>query len=406
MFDPIAIKSQFPIFKKKTPNGVDLIYLDNAATTQKPQQVIDAITDYYSGYNANVGRGTYWPATKATGAFEATRTKVKDFINANSLKEVIFTSGTTDGINKVVNAYLMPQLKPGDEVIVTEMEHHGNFVPWQQACIKQGASLKMIPLTETGDLDYGAYDDLLNENTQLVAISAISNALGVKNNLEYLTNKAHAVGAKVMVDAAQLVTHEKIDVQAIGCDFLCFSAHKLFGPTGVGVLFGKEELLSEMPPLSFGGGMVKRVTLEGTSFADLPAKHEAGTSNISGVIGLGAAIDFVNSIGIEAIHTHTRALTDYAIEKFSHIEEITIFGNPKDRTSLVSLAVEKAHPHDVSAFLGERGIAIRAGHHCAQPLMDYLQVSGTCRISFGIYNTKEDVDRVVEALIEVRDFFA
>ncbi len=406
MLDVKKIKSQFPIFSQKPEKGAELVYLDNAATTQKPQVVIDAITNYYSGYNSNVGRGTYWPATQATQAFETTRNKVQHFINAKSRKEIIFTSGTTDAINKVVSAFLIPDLQVGDEVIVTEMEHHGNFIPWQQACLRKGATLKMIPLRESGDLDHDVFEDLLTSKTKLLAITAVSNALGVVNDLHRLTSKAHEVGGKVLIDAAQLVTHEKIDVQAIDCDFLTFSGHKLFGPTGIGVLYGKEELLEAMPPLSFGGGMVKKVTLDETTFADLPNKHEAGTSNISGVIGLGAAIDFVNGLGVENIHAHTRELTEYALERLREMDGVTVFGNPKERASLISLAVRNVHPHDVSSFLGERGIAIRAGHHCTQPLMDFLKVSGTCRISFGIYNTKQDVDRVIEGLVEVRDFFA
>ena len=406
MLDTQAIKSQFPIFNQETPHGQPLIYLDNAATTQKPKQVIDAICNYYSGYNSNVGRGTYWPATKATNAFESARDSVQAFINAASRNEIIFNSGTTDGINKVVNSYLIPQLKPGDEVIVTEMEHHGNFVPWQQACLQTGAQLKIIPLLDSGDLDHEAYENLLGEKTKMVAVTAISNALGVKNDITYLTKKAHEFGAKVLVDAAQLVTHEKIDVQEIDCDFLTFSGHKLFGPTGIGVLFGKLDLLESIPPMCFGGGMVKEVTLEETTFADLPAKHEGGTSNISGVIGLGAAIEFVNGLGVEEIHKHTQHLTNYTLDKLIDVAGIKVHGSPKERTSLLSLSIKNSHPHDVSTFLGERGIAIRAGHHCAHPLMARLGVTGTTRVSFGIYNTENDADKVVDALIAVRDFFA
>jgi len=406
MINPKTIRAQFPIFSQKTPNGLPLIYFDNAATTQKPQSVIDAISGFYAGYNSNVGRGTYWPATEATSSFESVRAQVKDFINATSSKEVIFNAGTTDGINKVMNSHLLPHLNAGDEVIVTEMEHHANFLPWQHACELKGAKLRMVPLIDTGDLDYKAFEAMLTPKVKFVAVTAVSNALGVVNDVVRLTKMAHAVGAKVLIDAAQWVTHKKIDVQALDCDFLVFSAHKLYGPTGIGVLYGKTELLDAMPPLAYGGGIVESVTLEATAFRGLPHKHEGGTSNIAGVIGLGAAIDFVNGLGLENMHESTQLLCNYAIEKLNLIDGITVLGAPKERAAVTSLTVDNAHPHDVSAFLGEKGIAIRAGHHCAQPLMDKLQVPSTCRLSFGVYNTIEEVDQAIDALIEVRNFFA
>lgn len=404
--DVEGIKQQFPIFNKANATGRELIYLDNAATTQKPQVVIDAITEYYSGYNANVGRGSYWPATAATMAFKKARESVQAFINARSQKECIFTSGTTDAINKVTRNYLIPQLKNTDTVIVSEMEHHGNFVPWQQACLQTGAELRVIPLTDDGELDYETYEAMLDDSVSFVAVTAISNTLGTKNNLKRIIETANTFNAKVLIDAAQLVTHETIDVQELDCDFLVFSGHKLFGPTGIGMLYGKQDLLEAMPPLSFGGGMVKEVTIEETTFADLPEKHEGGTSNIAGVIGLGAAIQFVNQLGVKAIHAHTKALTDYALSRLTGIEGITIMGSPGERASVISLVVGQVHPHDVASFLSERGIAIRAGHHCTHPLMKRLGVTGTCRVSFGIYNRPEDVDQLIEGLIEVRDFFA
>lgn len=406
MINPKTIREQFPIFNKKTPAGLPLIYLDNAATTQKPQVVIDAVSGFYSDFNSNVGRGTYWPATKATSAFEVVRAQVKDFINAPSTTEVIFNSGSTDGINKVMLSYLLPNLDEGDEVVVTEMEHHANFLPWQRACELKGAKLRVIPLTESGDLDYKAFEAMLSPKVKMVAITAVSNVLGVVNDVARLTKMAHSVGAKVIVDAAQLVTHRKIDVQALDCDFLVFSAHKLFGPTGVGLLYGKTELLESMPPMAYGGGIVETVTLEATTFRGLPHKHEAGTPNIAGVIGLGAAIDFVDQIGLENIHEHAQSLCNYAIEKLNSIEGITILAAPTERTAVLSLTVKNVHPHDVAAFLGEKGIAIRAGHHCAQPLMDKLQVPATCRLSFSVYNTIEEVDQVITALVEVSHFFA
>lgn len=401
-----AIKKQFPIFSKANPAGNELIYLDNAATTQKPQVVIDAISEYYAGYNSNVGRGSYWPATAATMAFKESRNTVQSFINARSTRECIFTSGTTDAINKVANNYLFPKLTSADSVIVSEMEHHGNFVPWQQACIRTGAQLKVIPVTEQGDLDFQAFEGLLDDSVRMVAITAISNTLGTKNDLKRIVDTARSFDTAVLIDAAQLVTHERIDVQELDCDFLVFSGHKLFGPTGIGVLYGKEALLEVMPPLSYGGGMVKEVTQEETSFADLPEKHEGGTSNIAGVIGLGAAIRFVNELGLTAIHEHTQSLTDYALSKLKDLQGVTVMGWPEERASVISLVVEKVHPHDVASFLSERGIAIRAGHHCTHPLMKRLGVQGTCRVSFGIYNRPEEVDMLLEGLIEVRDFFA
>jgi len=406
MLDTQSIKAQFPVFNGKTPQGQDLIYLDNAATTQKPQQVIDAISGYYGGYASNVGRGTYWPATKATSNFKQAREKVRQFINAASEKEVIFTSGTTDAINKIAAKWLSPGLSEGDVVVTSEMEHHGNFVPWQQACREKGATLSVIPINDHGDLDLEAYKALLNNKVKLVAITAISNALGTRNNLELIIAEAHAVGARVLIDAAQMVTHERIDVQDLDCDFLVFSGHKLFGPTGIGVLYGKEALLDAIPPLAYGGGMVKNVTVEQTSFAELPAKHEGGTSHIAGVIGLGAAIDFVSEIGLENIKAHTGDLTKYALEAMQGIEGLTIIGMPDERASVISLVVGQVHPHDVASFLAEKGIAIRAGHHCTHPLMQRLGLTGTCRVSFGIYNTKDEVDQLVATLIEVRDFFA
>lgn len=406
MLDTDAIKAQFPVFSQKTPLGEQLIYLDNAATTQKPQGVIDAISGYYAGYASNVGRGTYWPATKATQLFNQSREKVKQFINAASSKEVIFTSGTTDAINKLAQKWLLPDLKPGDAVLCSEMEHHGNFVPWQQACLQAGAELRVIPIHDEGDLDMEAFKRLLDEDVKLVAVTAVSNALGTRNDLEGIIAAVHKVGARVLIDAAQMVTHETIDVQALDCDFLCFSAHKLFGPTGLGVLYGKQALLEAIPPMAYGGGMVKDVSIDRTIFADLPARHEGGTSHIAGVIGLGAAIDFVNEVGVANIKAHTGELTDYTIAVLNQVEGIQIIGNPDQRASVISLAVGHVHPHDVSSFLAERGIAIRAGHHCTHPLMKRLGLTGTCRVSFGVYNTKEEVDQLVAALIEVRDFFA
>ncbi|KOF02063.1 hypothetical protein OB69_13585 [Roseivirga seohaensis subsp. aquiponti] len=400
-----SLKSEFPIFETARKEGRPLIFLDNASTTQKPQCVIDAVSGFYAGYYANVGRGLYWPATAASFNYDRAREKVRAFIGASSKKEVIFTSGTTDAVNKVVNTFLLPRLEQGDEVLVSEMEHHSNFVPWQQACQSKGAKLKVIPLDAGLNLDLSKFAAMLTDKVKILAITAISNTLGMKNDLKSIINLAHQHNIKVFVDAAQLPLSEKINVQNMDCDFLAFSGHKVFGPTGIGVLYGKQVLLQKMSPLAYGGGMVQQVSVDKTMMADLPAKHEAGTPNIAGTIGLAAAIDFINSVGVEEIGRHGAELRKYAVKRLSEIEGLTLFAKDAKSTAILSFTMEGIHPHDIAAFLAEKGIAVRAGHHCTHPLMQKLDIAGTVRVSFNIYNSEEEVDLLKNTLVEIRSFF-
>ncbi len=406
MFNPETIKQQFPIFKQKTPLGQDLVYLDNAATCQKPLAVIDRITDFYAKEYGTVGRSSYWPATETTKNYNEVRGKVQRLLNAAHEDEIVFTSGTTDAINKVANSFLRPRLNAGDVVIISEMEHHANLIPWQQICTEKGALLKVIPILDSGELDYEALESLLTNKVKLLAVTGVSNALGIKNDLLRIIKAAKGFEVPVFIDAAQSVAHSKIDVVALDCDFLVFSGHKIYGPTGVGVLFGKRERLREMAPLSYGGGIVKEVTIEAASFQQSPNKHEAGTPNIAGVIGLGAAVDFINEIGYAEISAHTKAITGYALEQLKAIEGIQVIGDVDDRAPVISFVMEGVHAHDLSTFLNEKGICIRAGHHCAQPLMHRLNLMATARISFAIYNTKADIDALIIALKETQAFLS
>lgn len=404
MFNPETIKQQFPIFKQKTPLGQDLVYLDNAATCQKPLAVIDRITDFYAKEYGTVGRSSYWPATETTKNYNEVRGKVQRLLNAAHVDEIVFTSGTTDAINKVANSFLRPRLNAGDVVIISEMEHHANLIPWQQICTEKGALLKVIPILDSGELDYEALESLLTNKVKLLAVTGVSNALGIKNDLLRIIKAAKGFEVPVFIDAAQSVAHSEIDVVALDCDFLVFSGHKIYGPTGVGVLFGKRERLREMAPLSYGGGIVKEVTIEAASFQQSPNKHEAGTPNIAGVIGLGAAVDFINEIGYAEISAHTKAITGYALEQLKAMEGIQVIGDVDDRAPVISFVMEGVHAHDLSTFLNEKGICIRAGHHCAQPLMHRLNLMATARISFAIYNTKADIDALIIALKETQAF--
>ena len=406
MFNPETIKQQFPIFKQKTPLGQDLVYLDNAATCQKPLAVIDRITDFYAKEYGTVGRSSYWPATETTKNYNEVRGKVQRLLNAAHEDEIVFTSGTTDAINKVANSFLRPRLNAGDVVIISEMEHHANLIPWQQICTEKGALLKVIPSLDSGELDYEALESLLTNKVKLLAVTGVSNALGIKNDLLRIIKAAKGFEVPVFIDAAQSVAHSKIDVVALDCDFLVFSGHKIYGPTGVGVLFGKRERLREMAPLSYGGGIVKEVTIEAASFQQSPNKHEAGTPNIAGVIGLGAAVDFINEIGYAEISAHTKAITGYALEQLKAMEGIQVIGDVDDRAPVISFVMEGVHAHDLSTFLNEKGICIRAGHHCAQPLMHRLNLMATARISFAIYNTKADIDALIIALKETQAFLS
>lgn len=395
--DVYAIRQQFPVLNRQV-KGKPLVYFDNAATSQKPQVVLDALMDYYTNMNANVHRGIHTLAEEATAAFEATRDAVRQFINASSREEVIFTRGTTEGINLVAYTWGRQNIKAGDEIIISEMEHHSNIVPWQILCEEKGAVLKMIPINGEGELQMEEFKKLLSSKTKLVSIVHVSNALGTVNPVEEIIELAHKAGALVLVDGAQSSVHLDIDVQAMDCDFFAFSSHKVYGPTGIGVLYGKKELLLAMPPFQGGGEMIKEVTLEKTTYADLPYKFEAGTPNIADAVAFKTALDFVNDIGKDKIRKHENELLAYATEKLEQIPGLRVIGKAVNKVSVLSFVVEKAHPQDVGILLDNRGIAVRTGHHCAQPLMTCFGIPGTIRASFAMYNTKEEVDELVTGL--------
>jgi len=388
------IREDFPILKRQV-NGKPLIYLDNGATTQKPKQVIDAIMSYYTDMNSNVHRGVHYLSQISTDAFEVTRRKLQEFINAAHDYEVIITKGTTDSINLVATCYGREFVHAGDEIIVSAMEHHSNIVPWQMLCEERGATLKVIPMNEEGELDMEAYKALLNEKTKLVSVNYVSNALGTINPVREIIKLAHAQGVPVLLDAAQAVQHIKIDVQELDVDFLAFSGHKMYGPTGVGVLYGKEEWLNKIPPYQGGGDMIKDVTFEKTTYNELPFKFEAGTPNIEAGIALNAAIDYINDLGIENIKAYEDELLAYATEQLSTVEGIRFIGTAKEKSSVISFVVDGTHPYDIGVILDKLGIAVRTGHHCAQPVMDQFHIPGTVRASLAVYNTKEEIDALV-----------
>jgi cysteine desulfurase / selenocysteine lyase len=388
------MRSQFPIFQ----NHPDLVYLDSASTTQKPLSVIKAEMNFYTNQNANIHRGVYGLAVTATQVYEGTREKVKKFINANASKEIIFTSGTTEGINLVAQSFVLPNLNEGDNIVISAMEHHANLIPWQQICLLKKAELRIIPMNTEGVLEISGLDDLLNEKTKFLAVTHISNTLGTVNPIEEIINKAHQQNVPVLVDVAQSITSHVLDVRALDIDFLVFSAHKLFGPTGVGIFYGKEKYLNIMSPCKFGGDMIRDVSFEKTTFAPLPNKFEAGTPNIAGVIGLGSAIDFVENIGRININNHIQLLLNYAETKLSTIENLKIIGNSTKKSGIISFILSGIHPHDVASILSSQNIAIRAGNHCTQPIMDFFDLPGTNRVSFSIYNTIEDIDKLIDAL--------
>ncbi len=396
-FDVEKIRKDFPILHQEI-NGKPLVYLDNAATTQKPKSVIDSIEKYYRGYNSNIHRGVHTLSENATEAYESARVKVKDFINANSTKEIVFVRGATEAINLVAQSFGRNTLSSEDEIIITELEHHANIVPWQLLSQQTGAKLKYIPINDDGELIESEYKKILNEKTRIVAVGHISNALGTINPIENMINLAHEYGAKVLIDGAQATSHTSVDVKNLNCDFYVFSGHKLFGPTGIGVLYGKEDLLEKMPPYQGGGDMIKMVTMKETQYNELPHKFEAGTPNISGVIGLGAAIDYVNKIGLENIENHEKQLLDYANQMASEITELKFVGTAKNKTSILSFTLDGIHPHDVGTILNNDGIAIRTGHHCAMPVMEYFQIPATSRASFSFYNTHAEVDVLIEGI--------
>ncbi|OIV42585.1 aminotransferase class V-fold PLP-dependent enzyme [Flavobacterium johnsoniae] len=396
MLDIQKIRADFPILSQ-TVNGKPLVYFDNGATSQKPQVVIDAEVKYYQEINANIHRGVHTLSQLATDAYEVSRGKVKEHINAKFAHEVLFTSGTTHGINLVTNGFASI-LKPDDEVIVSSLEHHSNIVPWQMLCEKTGAVLKVIPINENGELIIEAFDALLSEKTKVVTVNHISNALGIINPIKYIIDKAHSFGAAVLIDGAQAVPHLKPDVQELDCDFYAFSGHKMCGPTGTGILYGKEEWLNKLPPYQGGGEMIKEVTFEKTTYADLPHKFEAGTPNIAGGIVLGTAIDYLNNIGFDNIQEYEHELLEYATKRLSEIEGLRIYGTGKNKASVISFNIDGIHPYDVGSIIDKLGIAVRTGHHCAQPIMNFFCIPGTIRASFSFYNTKEEIDQMVDSV--------
>ena len=393
-FDVTAIRKDFPILSRTLKNGKPLVYLDNAATSQTPQPVIDVIVDYYSRYNANIHRGVHQLSQEATDAYEQARQKIQKHLNIAHAHEVIFTAGTTHSIN-IVAAGFGQILQPGDELIVSALEHHANIVPWQMACERSGAVLRVIPMTPQGTLDLDAYEALLNDRTRLVFVNHVSNALGSINDIERIIHQAHAVGAAVLIDGAQAAPHLVADVQALDVDFYTLSAHKICGPTGVGMLYGKEKWLNLLPPYQGGGEMIATVSFEKTTYADLPHKFEAGTPNICGGIAFGAAVDYMNSIGFDQIAAYEHQLLLRATEGLKSIEGLTIYGDLEHKTAVISFNLAGVHPYDVGSILDQLGIAVRTGHHCAQPIMTYYNIPGTVRASFSFYNTFEEVDALV-----------
>lgn len=395
-FSVREIRQDFPALRQQI-YGKNLIYFDNGATSQKPQLVLDAINQYYSKNNANIHRGVHFMSQQATSEYETSREYIKSFINAEKQEEIIFTKGTTDGINLVAFSY-GSLLSAGDEILISAMEHHSNIVPWQLLCERKGLVLKVIPVNSRGELKLDAYEELLSAKTKLVAVTHISNTLGTINPLKTIIEKAHAAGAKVLVDGAQSIQHTKIDVQDLDCDFFVFSGHKVFGPTGIGVLYGKEDLLDKMPPYQGGGDMIAKVTFERTTYNELPFKFEAGTPHIAGGICLGTALQYLNQFNIEDVEQYERSLADYAQDLISTFEGVKIIGTAKDKTSVVSFHVEGLHPFDVGTLLDKQGIAVRTGHHCTQPLMDIFGIPGTIRASFAFYNTREEIDTFIAAV--------
>jgi cysteine desulfurase/selenocysteine lyase len=396
-FDVQTIRKDFPILFKKI-NGKALVYMDNAATAQKPQAVIDAISNYYSSQNANVHRGVHTLSQTATFLYDDARVKIQKHLNAESLEEIIFTKGTTESMNLLSSIFESEIISKKDELIISEMEHHSNIVPWQILCKKRGAVLKVIPVNDAGELDISVYKSLFTSKTKFVSVTHVSNTLGTVNPIKEMIAFAHERNVLVAVDGAQAVPHMKVDVQDLDCDFYAFSGHKLFGPTGTGVLYGKAKLLNNLPPYQSGGGMIKTVSLQNTVYADLPHKYEAGTPNIEGVIALGVALDYLNEIGFERIKEYEDTLLNYATQKLKKIEGLTILGTAKDKASVLSFVIQSTHPLDVGTILDKMGIAVRTGHHCNQPLMQRFGVPGTIRASFAFYNTIQEIDSLAEGL--------
>ncbi|MBU6468037.1 MAG: cysteine desulfurase [Betaproteobacteria bacterium] len=404
MFNVAQIRGQFPILKSSV-RGKPLVYLDNAATTQKPQCVIDAESNYYDVLNANVHRGVHKLSQDATDAFEKARDTIQHFIGAAHREEIIFTRGATEAINLVASSWGRANLKPGDEILLSQMEHHANIVPWQLIAEQTGAKIKVIPMDDTGTLDLTQFEALLSSKTKMLGITQVSNALGTVNPVQYMIEKAHQVGALVLVDGAQSILHQTVNVTELDCDFFVFSGHKLYGPTGIGVLYGKKALLNAMPPYQAGGDMIFKVTFEKSTFNHLPYKFEAGTPHIAGAIALGTAIEFVQSIGLKDIAHHEAELLDYAAQQARSIPQLRVIGQAKDKVSVFSFVMDGVHPHDIGTILDSEGVAIRTGHHCAMPVMDYFKIPATARASLALYNTKEDIDALFVALHRVTEMF-
>ncbi|MGQ0642460.1 MAG: cysteine desulfurase [Gemmatimonadaceae bacterium] len=403
-WDVERVRRDFPILFT-TAHGKPLVYLDNAATSQKPRVVIDAMHDFYERGNANVHRGVHWLSEKATAVYEGTREKTRAYFNAHSTREIIYTHGTTEGINLVAHSYGAAFVRPGDEIIISELEHHSNIVPWQMLCQRAGARLRVAPIDDSGQLILDAFDALLNERTRLVAMAHVSNSLGSVLPVADVIRLAHAAGAHVLLDGAQRAPHHRIDVQALGCDFYVCSGHKMYGPTGAGLLYGREELLEQMPPFLGGGDMIESVTFEKTTYAALPAKFEAGTPDIAAVAGLSAALDYMQGIDFDAVNAHEQSLMQEASRRIVEVPGVRLVGTAKDKAAVVSFVMDGVHAHDVASVLDFNGVAVRAGHHCTQPLMRRLGITATSRASFAMYNTHEEIDALVAGLYEVRKVF-
>ncbi len=404
LFDVYEVRKDFPVLHQ-TVNGHPLVYLDNGATSQKPRAVIDTVSHYYETYNANIHRGVHFLSENATREYEAARDRVQRFINAADRREIIFVRGTTEGINLVAQAYGRPRLKPGDEIVISTMEHHSNIVPWQMLCQQTGAKLKVVPVTDEGEFDFDAYLRLLRPKTRIVATVHLSNSLGTINPVKKIVEAARQHGAVTLLDGAQAVPHIAVDVQDIGVDFYAFSGHKVFGPTGIGVLYGRQELLDSMEPYQGGGDMIRTVSFEETTYNDLPYKFEAGTPNIVGAIGLAAALDYVSELGIDAIAAYEDDVVAYATDKVADIPGVRIIGTAPEKSGIISFLMDGVHPHDIGTVLDSQGVAIRAGHHCTMPLMKRFGVAATSRASFALYNTKEEADTLVAAIWKVKEMF-
>jgi cysteine desulfurase/selenocysteine lyase len=404
-FDPLRWRTDFPILAEKV-HGKPLVYLDNAATSQKPRAVIEAISSYYEHHNANVHRGVHRLSELATADYEGAREKVRAFIKARSTKEIIYTRGTTEAINLVAQAYARPRLVTGDEILLTQMEHHSNIVPWQLLAGQTGATLKVVPITDAGELEPGAFERLLGPRTRLAVFGHVSNALGTVNPVKEMTALVHARGVTVVVDGAQAVPHMPVDVQDLGCDFYAFSGHKMFAPTGIGILYGKEKLLEAMPPWQGGGEMIRIVRFDQTTYNDLPHKFEAGTPDIAGAVGLGAAVDYLNQVGLPAIQEYEHGLLDYLMGQLAAVKGLRLVGTARHKAGVQSFVMEGIHPHDLGTIVDQEGVAIRTGHHCAMPVMERFDLPATARASLAFYNTRQDVDALVKALGKAREVLA